>query len=278
MKNIINWFIVTLFSILFIGFAFNEKEIIPSIVYLSWICLFIPKFQEYTFDRIKKFKLIIKIVSFLFILIAWVSVSDIETKQVETQKEEINENINKEELKTEEKVEEEIVKNNYKIIESDDISIPTAERYNIKVVIDQSTSEEIIKEISEEIIKIYEEKWSNATAIFYYMHEAEVDWWYTLAKAEWSPNWNWAEAHLKKNYEVVYDFKKYVWEEDIKTPTEEERQITKQIRDLYYEMNDSPGTFVTEKEVYNILSPKLNKSVEELEKIHTKVTFFEMWY
>ncbi len=43
-------------------------------------------------------------------------------------------------------------------------------------------------------------------------------------------------------------------------------------------MNDEVelGEFVEEKEVYEILAPKLNKTVEELEAIHKKVTFFEV--
>jgi len=273
--TIIHWFISILFFLLFIGFAFIEKEVIPALIYLLWVLLFIPKFQDKTFDKVKRYKWIFKTISFIVILFVWVLLSDIEVEKQDQTKKEIV--VNNEETKIEK---QEVIQKEqeYKIIESDDISIPTAKRFRIKVVMGQEkTSENLIKEISQEIINEYQDKWSNATVVYFYMHETEIDWWYTLAKAEWSPNGNWADAYLKKDYKTVYDFKKYVWEEDLKTPTEEEREITKQIRDLYYEMNNG-SNFVTEKEVYQILAPKLNKTVEELEEIHTKVTFFEMWY
>lgn len=270
--TVIHWIISTLFLLLFFSLLLNN-EILSAIIYWIWTILFIPQFQGKTFEKVKKHKTLIKIISFVFISIIWTSFSDIEQKQesktvekIQDQEFTIEKEINNTEIKK------------YRIIESDDISIPTAKRYRVHVVIEtKETSEELIKDISEEIINEYKINQSNATVIYYYMHKTEIGGWYTLAKAEWAPNGIWAEAYLKINYKTVYDFKKYVWKTDIKTPTEEERQITKKIRDLYYKMNNWE-ILVSENEIYKILSPKLNKTLEELEEIHTKVTFFEMWY
>ena len=95
----------------------------------------------------------------------------------------------------------------YKIVKEEDISYALANRFNIRVIINNNpVTENQIKVVSEKIVNDYKTKKADALSIFYYFDETQVDGSYSLAMAEWAPNGDWSKADLKKDQILTYKF------------------------------------------------------------------------
>lgn len=164
----------------------------------------------------------------------------------------------------------------YKIVKSEDFSIPSANRFNVRVLMSNNpTTEEQIKAVSEKIVQDYQEK-ADAVSILFYFEESQIDGAYTLAKADWAPNGDWSQADLKTNQKLVYDFKDIVGQERSDGPTAEEREINQAMKDLWYEMVDQTDDLVTDEDVAKILAPQYGKTVNEMLEIRMKVTNYDL--
>lgn len=98
----------------------------------------------------------------------------------------------------------------YKIMSEEDLSFALADRFRIKVLVnDNPVTEAEIKAISEKIVLDYKEK-ADAITIAFYFDESQVESAYTLAMADWAPNGKWGDADLKTNQILVYNFKDIV--------------------------------------------------------------------
>jgi len=164
----------------------------------------------------------------------------------------------------------------YEILETEDFSIPSANRFNVKVLISNNpATAEQIKAVSEKIVEDYRNK-ADAVSILFYFDKSQVDGAYTIAKADWAPNGDWSQADLKTNQKLVYDLKDIVGQERTDDPTSEEREINKAMRDLWYEMVDESDEVVTDEDVAEILAPQYNKTVEEMMEIRMKVSNYDL--
>lgn len=164
----------------------------------------------------------------------------------------------------------------YKIIKSEDFSIPSANRFAVSVLMSNNpTTEEQIKAVSEKIVQDYQEK-ADAVSIFFYFEESQAGGAYTLAKADWAPNGDWSQADLKTNQKLVYTFKDFVGQERSDGPTAEERKINQAMKDLWYEMVDKTDDLVTDEDVAKILAPQYGKTVDEMLEIRIKVTDYDL--
>lgn len=163
----------------------------------------------------------------------------------------------------------------YEIVETEDLSIPSANRFNVRVLMSNNpTTEEQIKAVSEKIVQDYQEK-ADAVSILFYFEESQVNGAYTLAKADWAPNGDWSQADLKANQKLVYDFKDIVGQERSDGPTAEEREINQAMKDLWYEMMET-NDFVTDEDIAKILAPQYGKTVDEMLEIRMKVTNYDL--
>lgn len=164
----------------------------------------------------------------------------------------------------------------YEIVETEDFSIPSANRFNVRVLMSNNpTTEDQIKAVSEKIVQDYQEK-ADAVSILFYFEESQVDGAYTLAKADWAPNGDWSQADLKTNQKLVYNFKDIVDQERSDGPTVEEREINQAMKDLWYEMVDQTDDLVTDEDVAKILAPQYGKTVDEMLEIRMKVTNYDL--
>lgn len=164
----------------------------------------------------------------------------------------------------------------YKIIETKDVSMASANRFSISVVITNNpATEEQIKAVSEKIVEDYQDK-ADAVSILFYFEESQVDGAYTLAKADWAPEGDWSKADLKTNQKLVYNFKDIVGEKRTDGPTAEEQEINKAMKDLWYEMVGATDDLVTDEDVAIILAPQYDKTVEEMLEIRRKVSNYDL--
>ena len=93
----------------------------------------------------------------------------------------------------------------YEIIQTEDLSFLSADRFSVRVLINNNpTTEEQIKAVSEKIVEDYQNK-ADAVSIFFYFEESQIDGAYTLAKADWAPNGDWSQADLKTNQKCYLD-------------------------------------------------------------------------
>jgi len=165
---------------------------------------------------------------------------------------------------------------NYKIIETKDVSMATANRFSISVVITNNPATETqIKAVSEKVVEDYKNK-ADAVSILFYFEESQVGSAYTLAKSDWAPEGDWSKADLKTNQKLVYNFKDIVGEKRTDGPTAEEREINKAMKDLWYEMVDASDDPVTDEDVAKILAPQYNKTVEEMLEIRKRVSNYDL--
>ena len=168
----------------------------------------------------------------------------------------------------------------YRIVKTEDYSMATAKRMGVHVLINNNpATKEHIRAITNKIVDDYENK-VDAIAVSFYFEESQVGHGYTLAKAEWAPYGDWSKANLKKNQEIVYEFKgfvgqSFVGQERTNEPTPEEREINNTMRDLWYEMMETNDS-VTDEEVAIILAPQYGKTVDEMLDIQMKVLEYDL--
>lgn len=164
---------------------------------------------------------------------------------------------------------------NYEVVNKDDVSIAIAKRLRVDVVINSNpATKKYIKVLSEKLVNDFKQE-TDAIAIFYYFDKDQVGYGYTLAKATWAPNGKWEEANLKKNYKLTYDFKDIVDKKRTNEPTEEEKEISSAMRDLWYKMMEK-NDMVTDEDVAKVLAPKYGKTVEEMIEIRIKVNRYDL--
>lgn len=163
----------------------------------------------------------------------------------------------------------------YQIVGEDDISIATAKRISIDVLLEENpATKEHVEVLSKKIVDDYEGDY-DAIAIFYYFSKYQVEGAFTLAKAEWSPQGDWSKAHLKYGQTMTYDFKDILGKDRSDGPTEEDRKINKAMSDLWYEMSEDSSGFVTDEDVAKALAPQYKKTADEMLSIRQTVIFYD---
>ena len=164
----------------------------------------------------------------------------------------------------------------YSIISTEDISFKSAQRFTIRVLLNNNpATQDQIRAVSEKIVEDYKDK-ADAVAIFFYFEESQADGAYTLAKAEWAPYGDWSKADLKTNQKLVYDFKDSIGKKRTNEPSAEDREINKAMRDLWYEMAEKTNDLVTDEDIATILAPKYGKTVEEMLEIRRRVNSYDL--
>lgn len=163
----------------------------------------------------------------------------------------------------------------YKIIDTEDVSIGSASRLSISVVINNNpATQEHIKAVSEKIVA--DNSGTDAISINYYFDELQLGSAYTLAQAVWAPEGEWSKADLQENQEMSYQFTNFVGETRTNEPTAQEREINTAMKDLWYEMTNESTELVTDEQVAEILAPQYGKSVEEMLEIRKKVSTYDL--
>lgn len=122
----------------------------------------------------------------------------------------------------------------YELITHEDVSVGNAKRFLLRVVVAYPTSEDILKATADKIISDEKDKQPfNALAINFYDRKEFASGAYSLAKVEYAPNGQWAEASSVSmgdysSSKNVYDFKQKVSSPDQfkdKQPTNEQAKI-----------------------------------------------------
>lgn len=176
---------------------------------------------------------------------------------------------------TQEKKETKSVSFPYEIVARKDLTIPTAKRYELRVLIAESdASEANIKQLTEKLVEDHKASY-DALSILYYFDKYQVEGAYTLAKADWAPEGDWGKADLGKNQIITYNFLDRSNVDPANAPTEEERIINKAMRDLFYEMNENTSELITDEQVAEVLAPEYEKTIEEMIEIRQSVVRYD---
>lgn len=177
---------------------------------------------------------------------------------------------------TQEKKETKSVSFPYEIVARKDLTIPSAKRYELRILIAETDASEVnIKKLTEKLVEDHKASY-DALSILYYFDKYQVEGAYTLAKADWAPEGNWGKADLGKNQSITYNFLDRSSVDPANAPTEEERIINKAMRDLFYEMNENTSELITDEQVAEVLAPEYGKTVKEMVQIRTDVTSYDI--
>jgi len=132
-------------------------------------------------------------------------------------------------------------------------------RYSLFVVVPWSIIKESdIKNIADQVISEYKNKWANEIYLYFINNEAEgINNWYSLGKATFI------------NWITQYTYSEKLKTGVLNTPSTEEFEIANKISLMLYENN-----WISEEEVYKILSEELKISAEKIAEIHRKVMFW----
>ncbi len=169
----------------------------------------------------------------------------------------------------EERVSKENQKISWEVYKVDDSSIPSAERFGYRVVINDPVSPNQIKSIGEEVIdKAKEETPFNALDIWFYDYPQYAEGGYVLAWARVAPNGEWANAVNVNTgdyseMEVIWkDIKEKDWDERL---TPREAKIWGRCDEILWENPD-----MSEDEILEQVAKEFDVTVEKVDSITTK--------
>jgi len=214
-KNILAW----TFGIFLLlsGLSRFFQDPVAALILFVMSAMLIPPALKWVEENLKikisrKMKIVVLVVGFFIVGSIAKPLGETETVSTDKSKEEVQEDKlseNETILEPEEEVvtlDEQLIPPDYEIAEVEDLSLPTANRYNIRVVLknDPATRDQI-KTASKEIVEDYKDR-ADAVSILFYYDTSQVEGAYTLAMVDWAPYGDWAQADLKKNQFFDYTY------------------------------------------------------------------------